>query len=71
MFLLFFLIFADFEVISNEVSIFWTELFSKYFLKSSLGNDDSRDDMLFYIRKSPDLKNKSLLKVLYCKLYYQ
>jgi hypothetical protein len=71
MFLLFFLIFADFEVISNEVSIFWTELFSKYFLKSCLGNDDSRDDMLFYIRKSPDLKNKSLLKVLYCKLYYQ
>ncbi|VDI30450.1 Hypothetical predicted protein, partial [Mytilus galloprovincialis] len=53
---------GDFELITNEVSKFWTELFSKYFLKSSLGSDDGRDDMLFYIRKSPDLKNKSFLK---------
>lgn len=43
----------------NDSTSFWTELFTKYFIDPSKLPDDQRDDMLFYIRKTHNQKNKS------------
>ncbi|CAL1548140.1 unnamed protein product [Lymnaea stagnalis] len=45
-----------FEILSTNQ--FWPDLFTQYFLNGSSSLDDSRDDMLFYIRKNPELKSK-------------
>ncbi|XP_013065789.1 uncharacterized protein KIAA0930 homolog isoform X2 [Biomphalaria glabrata] len=45
-----------FELLNSNQ--FWPDMFSQYFLNSSSYSDDCRDDMLFYIRKNPDLKSK-------------
>ena len=37
---------------TGDPSSFWTQLFSRFFLSSSSSGDDSRDDMIFYVRKS-------------------
>lgn len=50
--------FEGFEVMNDSTS-FWTELFTKYFIDPSKLPDDQRDDMLFYIRKTHNQKNKS------------
>ena len=52
------LIFSEngFELVSGYA--FWPDLFSQYFLNGGMSPDDSRDDMLFYIRKNPELKNR-------------
>ena len=65
---MYYIYFAEFEVIS-DVKDFWTRLFSKYFLEGALTSDEIRDDMLFYVRKSPDTKKKSYLKVV-CSFIY-
>ncbi|XP_064601842.1 uncharacterized protein KIAA0930-like [Liolophura sinensis] len=48
-----------FEVLS--VSSFWTDLFSRHFLEREDGKDDSRDDMLFYVKKIENGKGKGHL----------
>ena len=50
---------SEFEVVNDSASAFWTALFKKYFLELTQRSDESRDDMLFYIRKTHDIKNKS------------
>ena len=47
---------SGFELVT--VKQFWTSLFSQYFLDGSCSPDDSRDDMLFYVRKTADMKSK-------------
>ncbi|XP_059154419.1 uncharacterized protein KIAA0930 homolog isoform X2 [Physella acuta] len=37
---------------------FWPDIFSQYYLNGGSSPDDCRDDMLFYIRKNPELKTK-------------
>lgn len=37
---------------------FWPDVFSQYYLNGGTSPDDNRDDMLFYIRKNPELKNR-------------
>ena len=56
--IVFFDCFEGFEVMNDSTS-FWTELFTKYFIDPSKLPDDQRDDMLFYIRKTHNQKNKS------------
>ncbi|XP_046580369.1 uncharacterized protein KIAA0930 homolog [Haliotis rubra] len=41
---------SGFELVN--VSNFWTKLFSQYFLDGSTSPDESRDDMLFYVRRN-------------------
>lgn len=41
---------SGFELVN--VSDFWTKLFSQYFLDGSTSPDESRDDMLFYVRRN-------------------
>ncbi|KAK3727721.1 hypothetical protein RRG08_032678 [Elysia crispata] len=45
-----------FELVASHA--FWPDLFSQYFQNGGMSPDDSRDDMLFYIRKNPELKNR-------------
>ncbi|KAK6190095.1 hypothetical protein SNE40_002030 [Patella caerulea] len=40
------------------VDRFWTDLFEEYFLESEGSEEDKRDDMLFYVRKTQQEKNK-------------
>eukprot|EP00105_Crassostrea_gigas_P026996 XP_011448177.1 PREDICTED: uncharacterized protein KIAA0930 homolog [Crassostrea gigas] len=47
-----------FEVMNDSTS-FWTDIFTKYFIDPSKLPDDQRDDMLFYVRKTHNPKNKS------------
>ncbi|XP_062582134.1 uncharacterized protein KIAA0930 homolog [Saccostrea cucullata] len=47
-----------FEMMDDSTS-FWTDLFTKYFIDPSRVPDDQRDDMLFYVRKTHNPKNKS------------
>ncbi|XP_041365331.1 uncharacterized protein KIAA0930 homolog [Gigantopelta aegis] len=47
---------SGFELVT--VKQFWTSLFSQYFLDGSCSPDDSRDDMLFYVRKTVEPKSK-------------
>lgn len=49
---------AGFEVMNDSTS-FWTDIFTKYFIDPSKLPDDQRDDMLFYVRKTHNPKNKS------------
>lgn len=44
-----------------SVSSFWTDLFSHHFLEREDGKDDSRDDMLFYVKKIENGKGKGHL----------
>ena len=37
---------------------FWQDLFAQHFQNGGVSPDDSRDDMLFYIRKNPELRNR-------------
>ncbi|RUS89227.1 hypothetical protein EGW08_003037 [Elysia chlorotica] len=46
-----------FELVTSHA--FWPDLFSQYFQNGGMSPDDSRDDMLFYIRKNPELKNRN------------
>lgn len=51
---------AGFEVMNDSTS-FWTDIFTKYFIDPSKLPDDQRDDMLFYVRKTHNPKNKSFI----------
>ncbi|XP_005093510.1 uncharacterized protein KIAA0930 homolog isoform X2 [Aplysia californica] len=47
---------SGFELVNTNQ--FWPDLFAQHFLNGGSSPDDSRDDMLFYIRKNPELKNR-------------
>jgi len=47
---------SGFELVNTNQ--FWPNLFAQHYLNGGLSPDDTRDDMLFYIRKNPELKNK-------------
>ncbi|XP_025088718.1 uncharacterized protein KIAA0930 homolog isoform X2 [Pomacea canaliculata] len=49
---------SGFELVPSNVAEFWTDMFVRYFANGGTSPDDSRDDMLFYIRKNPEVKNK-------------
>ncbi|KAL5006379.1 hypothetical protein ScPMuIL_015185 [Solemya velum] len=53
---------GEYELVPGSVNHFWTSLFSKYFLVAGSTSDDSRDDMLFYVRKLPDKGGRTFLK---------
>ncbi|XP_060084561.1 uncharacterized protein KIAA0930 homolog [Ylistrum balloti] len=53
---------GEFELVPSTVNDFWTSLFTKYFLSGSVSRDDTRDDMLFYVRKIPNPKGKFYMK---------
>lgn len=60
-------ILTEFELVTgSSVNEFWTTLFTKHFLTGSFTTDDTRDDMLFYVRKSPNDKGKFYMKVQCC-----
>lgn len=48
---------VGFEVM-NDFIFFWIDIFIKYFIDFIKLFDDQRDDMLFYVRKIYNLKNK-------------
>lgn len=48
---------VGFEVM-NDFIFFWIDIFIKYFIDFFKLFDDQRDDMLFYVRKIYNLKNK-------------
>ena len=47
---------SGFELL--DTNRFWPDLFKQYFLNGGTSPDDSRDDMLFYIIKKPEMKNR-------------
>lgn len=53
-----YILIAGFEMMNDSTS-FWTDIFTKYFIDPSKLPDDQRDDMLFYVRKTHNPKNKS------------
>ncbi|KAL3841331.1 hypothetical protein ACJMK2_019492 [Sinanodonta woodiana] len=52
---------GDFELVETPSRHSWTVLFSEYFLDGSRSPDDTRDDMLFYVRKVESNSGRSMV----------